>query len=67
MLLMPLPFKCNRKKKKWTDRLNLVISVSAHRIPCLPLQKFIINCISKSGSEPLLSAIIFKVTEGNCT
>ena len=54
-------------KKKWTDRLNLVISVSAHRIPCLPLQKFIINCISKSGSEPLLSAIIFKVTEGNCT
>lgn len=62
-----LPCLCHlnvtgKKKKKWTDRLNLVISVSAHRIPCLPLQKFIINCISKSGSQPLLSAIIFKVT-----
>ena len=67
MLLMPLPFKCNKKKKKRMDRLNPVISVSAHTIPCLPLQKFIINRISKSGSEPLLSAIILKVMEDNCT
>lgn len=49
------------------DILKLVISVSSYTILCLPLQKFIINCISKSGFGPLLSAIILKVMEDNCT
>lgn len=48
------------------DKLNLVISVSSHAILCLPLQKFMINCNSKGGFQPLFSAIILKALEDSC-
>lgn len=53
-------FKRNKKKKKvggrwWRmDKLNPVISVSSSTSFCLPFQKFIINCVSKSGFKPPL-------------